>query len=171
MCLKCEGGGGRRYILGTHTYWKCMFCCMSVLVCVSLCSFMFQFCLRGSFTTLDNFITAHLVLFILITQAAKHRLRIQAVPGLHYFSHSLSSALLAAAFLPSCFCCCFVLHWCRFKTSLWLWCVTCCYRWKTVLTSLTYTAHIHSLHIHHVMNALRNYSYTCFKNKYDSCYR
>lgn len=105
MCVfECEGGGGGRgYIQDTYTYWKCMFGCMSVFVRTSLCSFMFQFCLWGSFTTLDNFITAHLVLFILITQAAKHRLRIQAFPELHAFSRCLSSSLfLTAARLPPC---------------------------------------------------------------------
>lgn len=54
--------------------------------------FMFQLCLQGSFTTLDNFITAHSVLFILITGAAKVRLGIQTFPESH--SHSPSQLLV-----------------------------------------------------------------------------
>lgn len=58
---------------------------MSVLVHKSWSAFMFQWDLWGLFTTLDNFITTHLVLFILITHAAKYRLRIKTLPEMYSF--------------------------------------------------------------------------------------
>lgn len=58
----------------------------------------------GDHLQLFKFITAHLVLFILITHSAKLRLRIQAFSGLHSSFHSLSpSAFITAARLSSCF--------------------------------------------------------------------
>lgn len=47
-------------------------------LCTQVCALLCSSCVYGDHLQLDNFITAHLVLFILITQAAKLRLRIQA---------------------------------------------------------------------------------------------
>lgn len=81
-----------------HICWAaCLWLCPGV-------AYMFQLGLWGSFTTLDKFITAHLVLFILTTHSAKLRLRIQAFSELHSSFHSLSpSASITAARLSSCF--------------------------------------------------------------------
>ena len=84
------GGGG----VGGWAYRITEYMCrlygrLSVRVSASQLSlFMFHLCLQGSFTTLDNFTTAHSLLFILITGAAKVRLRNQTFQEWH--SHSPS---------------------------------------------------------------------------------
>lgn len=94
--LKCAVGVGGSLVVGA--YWITEYMCrlygrLSVRVSASQLSlFMFQLCLQGSFTTLDNFITAHSVLFILITGAAKVRHGIQTFPESD--SRSLSQLLV-----------------------------------------------------------------------------
>ena len=112
--------------MGARTNWENVRLAARLRLCIRACApFTFQFCLWGSFTTLDNFITAHLVLFILITQAAKHRLRAQAFPEFHSFasfphcsSTSFMSFILIKNTLPKAppF----------FFFLLWLYCVVSC---------------------------------------------
>lgn len=93
------------YILNTCTYWTYTVCLAACLwLCMQVCAVLCSSCVFGDHLQLDNFITAHLVLFILITQAAKLRLRIQAFSELHSSAPSLSpSAFLTAAWLTSCY--------------------------------------------------------------------